>query len=355
MPANSPLITIAIPAYNRPEELGALLETAVAQDFDEFEVLVVEDCSPRRAEIEAVVRSVGAHHPGRRIRFEANSRNLGYDANLRRILELSDGAYTLFMGDDDLLRPGALRRVAEAVRAHPDAGVVLRAYEHVDYATGEQLQVFRYFPEDRYFPPGLPSILTFFRRSVAIAGYTVHTETARRAATDRYDGTLLYQLHLSTQVLAERAGLYLSDILTAMRKDDRQRHFFGSAAAERGLHRPNALEPSHSVNFMRGMCDLAREEEAALGLPIHDAVLDDLSNYSYPFLKLHAGDRRAFLSYVKELRRLGLGRRPLFWAYVGALVLVPVPWLDAAVAWAKRILPATPRLGRVYAGEDLAR
>ena len=44
------LLTVAIPAYNRPEDLGALLATILDQDPGDFDVLMVEDCSPRQAD-----------------------------------------------------------------------------------------------------------------------------------------------------------------------------------------------------------------------------------------------------------------------------------------------------------------
>src|SRR5512140_1350659 len=127
-----PLITVAIPAYNRPDELGALLETVLGQDGDGLDVLVVEDASPRGAEIRTVVEAAAQRRRDLRIRFVANQQNLGFDGNLRRILELSEGEFTFFMGDDDLLKPGALARVRQVIEREPNLGVVLRAYESVD-------------------------------------------------------------------------------------------------------------------------------------------------------------------------------------------------------------------------------
>ncbi len=350
-----PRITVAIPAYNRPEEIRILLESVLSQDYDSFETLVVEDCSPRQGEIRAAVAEVAGKFPHRTVRFESNQKNLGFDGNVRHVLDLAAGEFTLYMGDDDLLRPGALRRVGEVIESHSNLGVILRAYEQIDLSTGRQIEIFRYFSSDRLFPAGVDTIRTFFRRSVSIAGYTVHTESARAVATAQFDGTLLYQLHVSANVLAKRDGYYVSDVLTAMRKDERQRHFFGSAEAERGRFSPERLTPEHSVNFMRGMLEVARESERRLGLPVYREILADLSNYSYPFLKLHAKDKLAFARYVRDLARLGLARSPLFWGYSGALIVLPVSVLDAGIASLKRRLPATPRLGKVYAGEDAGR
>lgn len=347
------MLTVAVPAYNRPEDLSMLLKTILDQNFSDFDVLVVEDCSPRAAEIRQVVEDASVQRRDVVVRFVANPANLGFDGNLRRILELSAGEFTMFMGDDDLLRPGALARVGSVVAKVPNLGVVLRAYESVDYRTGQPIEVFRYFTEDRLFKPGAATMRTFFRRCVSIAGFTIHTDTARRFATDRFDGSLLYQLYLGTRTVQERDGYFIAEILTAMRKDDRQRHFFGSASAEKGLFQPGQLTPAHSVQFMRGMVEVARAIEAETKAEILAGVLEDLSNYSYAYLRLHASHRRAFVAYVRDLQRLGLARTPLFWAYAGALFTVPTPVLDQGIRVMKKLLRSTPKFGGLYAGENV--
>jgi glycosyltransferase involved in cell wall biosynthesis len=350
-----PILTVAVPAYNRPGDLSVLLETILSQDYALFDVLVVEDQSPKQAEIRAVAEKAMGQRPDLRIRYHSNERNLGFDGNVRKVLELSEGEFTLFMGDDDLMRPGALARVGAAIEANGNLGVILRAYEEVDYATGKQHEVFRYFPSDRRFPAGSPTMRTFFRRCVCIAGFTIHTESARNLATNRFDGTLLYQLYLGTRVVQQRDGYYIADVLTAMRKDERQRHFFGSAVAEKGLFSPGQLTPEQSVQFMRGMVEIARAVEDETKAGVLDGILGDLSNYSYAYLKLHARNPRVFLRYVRDLQRLGLARTPLFWGYAAGLLTLPSPVLDKVIRTLKSILRSTPRFGGLYAGEDVKR
>lgn len=353
--AMSPVLTVAVPAYNRPDDLRPLLKTILDQDFSDFDVLVVEDCSPRQKEIRQVVDEAAQRRRDVRVRFFANELNLGFDGNLRRILELSEGEFTLFMGDDDLLRPGALSRVGSIIAKTTNLGVLIRSYESVDYNTGQRIEMFRYFPEDRFFRSGPPTMRTFFRRCVSIAGFTIHTASARRFATDRFDGSLLYQLYLGTRTVQERNGYFTAEILTSMRKDSRQRHFFGSAAAEEGLFAPGQLTPEHSVHFMRGMVEMARAIEAETHAGVLDGILDDLSNYSYAYLRLHARDRRVFLGYVRDLQKLGLAKTPLFWGYAAALMALPAPLLDRGIRMAKDVLRSTPRLGNLYAGDNVGR
>lgn len=48
---STPKYSVIIPVYNRPEELGELLESLVKQTYSDFEVLVVEDGSTKRSEV----------------------------------------------------------------------------------------------------------------------------------------------------------------------------------------------------------------------------------------------------------------------------------------------------------------
>ncbi|HEY5492330.1 MAG TPA: glycosyltransferase, partial [Gemmatimonadaceae bacterium] len=62
---NRPLITLAIPAYNRAQWLPSLLDSALAQDFDDWSCVIVEDGSPERPLIRAIAERYAAAHPGR--------------------------------------------------------------------------------------------------------------------------------------------------------------------------------------------------------------------------------------------------------------------------------------------------
>jgi len=109
------------------------------------------------------------------------------------------------------------------------------------------------------------------------------------------------------------------------------------------------------VQFMRGMVRVAQEIEADTQAGVLDAILKDLSNYSYAYLRLHAQNRRAFVGYVRDLHALGLGRSPLFWGYSAALLAVPATVLDRGIRLLKRVLPATPRFGGLYSGDSVQR
>ena len=89
------LLSIIIPTYNRPQLLSEAVNSALAQTIDDFEVIVVDDCSSRPINL--------PEHPRlRTIRLEQNqggaaARNIGVEA--------ARGKWITFLDDDDLLLP----------------------------------------------------------------------------------------------------------------------------------------------------------------------------------------------------------------------------------------------------------
>lgn len=345
---NNPKISVCIPAYNRVAVLPVLLDSILSQDYGDFDVVIAEDGSPEREAIRAVTSDYAARHPGR-LSYQENPVNLGYDGNLRRLFELARGEYVLFMGNDDLMCQGALGKVAAAIGRYPDIGVLLRSYAAFDGTPENVVQTFRYFDRELFFPAGADSIATIYRRSVVIPGMVIHRESALRHASDRFDGTLLYQLYLVAEILAEKNAVYIPEVTVLYRNGGTPD--FGNSSAEQGKFEPKSQTPASSLHFIKGMLAIARYVGGARGLPIYEPILRDLANYSYPLLAIQAGQPiSVFMRYGWGLAHMGLWRSPLFWGYWLAILLLGVRRMDNLIGVVKRRLGRTPRLGRVYRG-----
>ena len=123
---------MCVPAYNRPGPLRELLESVATQAEADYEILIREDASPERLAIRSTVDTFRQAHPRVTTRYLENDTNLGYDGNLRALVDSACGEYCLFMGNDDLLAPDALAILAKAIRAYPETQVVLRTYATFD-------------------------------------------------------------------------------------------------------------------------------------------------------------------------------------------------------------------------------
>ena len=345
------LISVAIPAFNRVAVLPELLDSILRQEFDDFDIVIAEDCSPERPAIRAKAREYQKHY-GDKIKYHENQHTLGYDGNLKRLSELATGEYVLFMGNDDLLAPGALIAVAQAVRLRSDVGVILRSYASFKEDPKLPVQVFRYFDDDRVFPPGDDTVVTFFRRSVFISGMVVKRSSAIANSTTRFDGTLLYQQHLVGQILKHQSGVYLNQILTYHRLGGVPD--FGVSPSEQGLFVPKQQTPESSVQFMHGMLKIAFSLDEANGGMVGRRILHDIGNYAYPVLSIQAErSLPTFLLYLWQVMQLGFWRVPLFYVYAIGLLVLGRRNCDFLIAKVKKRKGRAPLLGKLYAGETL--
>ena len=343
-----PKISVCIPAYNRAEVLPELLDTIFSQDFYDFEIVICEDMSPQRTQISEIVSRFSVIRPGL-IRYFENSENLGYDGNLRNLIEKSQGEYCLFMGNDDLMSEGALVKVATALNHHPNIGVLLRSYAAFDGTPDNVVQTYRYFDRELFFPAGAETISTMYRRSVVIPGMVIHRGAALSYATNQFDGTLLYQLYLVANILVDMNAVYLPDVIALYRNGGVPD--FGNSVAEQGKFQPKEQTPESSVHFMQGMLDIAKHVEQARHVSIYKPIIRDIANYSYPILAIQAKKPLGvFLRYGWSLANLGLARYPLFYIWFISILVVGTKRVDQLIVLIKKRLGYTPSLGNVYRG-----
>lgn len=123
-----PLLTIAIPTWNRSEYLErtlAQLRREMASVSSEWlEVLVSDNGSTDQTP--AVVDA--AQIAGLDIRSIRNSENIGSDANIAQCYNLAQGDYVVILGDDDLLVDGCLAWLLRVLETRKHGVVCLRAY-----------------------------------------------------------------------------------------------------------------------------------------------------------------------------------------------------------------------------------
>ena len=108
-------VTVAIATYNMANYLTAAIDSALAQDQDDIEIVVVDDGSTDDT------REVVSRY-GRKVRY-AYQENAGVANTYNRALELAKGDYVHFLDADDVLTPSVLRRLAALLDESPSAGL----------------------------------------------------------------------------------------------------------------------------------------------------------------------------------------------------------------------------------------
>jgi glycosyltransferase involved in cell wall biosynthesis len=111
-----PEVSVIIPTYNRAKWVKEAVESVIAQDFPDYEVLVVDDGSTdkTRETLSAFgkgIQIIEMEHSG----LPAQARNKGIQA--------ARGTYLAFLDSDDRWLPGKLSRQMKLIQHHPEAGL----------------------------------------------------------------------------------------------------------------------------------------------------------------------------------------------------------------------------------------
>jgi len=107
--AAKPLLTIAIPTYNRAGCLKELLAVLNDQLKDEPRVELIISDNASLDETSLVAQDFMAR--GLRVRYIRNPQNIGADANFLQCFEQARGKYVWIFSDDDLIVPGGLAKL----------------------------------------------------------------------------------------------------------------------------------------------------------------------------------------------------------------------------------------------------
>lgn len=121
------LVSIVTPAYRAARFIGETIRSVQAQTYRDFEMLVVDDCSPD--ETAAIVESFTATDP--RIRLLRQPANGGPAAARNRALSEARGRWIAFLDSDDAWLPAKLERQLAFHRAR-DAKISFTEFRRVD-------------------------------------------------------------------------------------------------------------------------------------------------------------------------------------------------------------------------------
>lgn len=111
----SPLVSFLLPAY-KIQHLGESIESILSQSFTNFELVIVNDCSPD--DIDGIVEK----YQDERIRYYKNEKNIGGESLVNQwnyCLSLAQGEWTVMASDDDLYHPDYLQEMINLSKEYP--------------------------------------------------------------------------------------------------------------------------------------------------------------------------------------------------------------------------------------------
>ncbi|MDQ3978698.1 MAG: glycosyltransferase family 2 protein [Actinomycetota bacterium] len=120
-----PRASVLMPTFDQARFLPRALESVLAQDCDDWELVIVDDGSPddTSATVKPYLRDAC-------FTYERFPQNRGVGAALNRALELARGELIAYLPSDDVFYPEHLRTLADHLDAAPEATLAFSGVRH---------------------------------------------------------------------------------------------------------------------------------------------------------------------------------------------------------------------------------
>ncbi len=123
-----PKISVVLPVYNGEDRVSKSIESIIAQDYDNWELIVVNDCSTDGT-LDVVKKYAEADS---RIRVISNDVNSKLPRTLNNGFKCVTGEYLTWTSDDNAYKENAFSTMVEYLNNHPDVDMVYTDFNVVD-------------------------------------------------------------------------------------------------------------------------------------------------------------------------------------------------------------------------------
>lgn len=130
------LVSIITPMYKGAAFVGETIESVLAQDYTNWEMIIVDDCSPDDG---AGIREVEKYSKkDNRIRLIKSKVNKGASGARNIALKEANGQFITFLDSDDIWHPTFLREQLDFMKRN-NAPIVFCSYKRIDEMTKEEI------------------------------------------------------------------------------------------------------------------------------------------------------------------------------------------------------------------------
>lgn len=130
------MVSIITPMYNGENFIAECIESVQAQDYKDWEMIIVDDCSPDNGRGADIAQQFADKDP--RIHVIRSTINHGSSGTRNIALQSAKGRYIAFLDSDDIWHPDFLSKQLKFMRDN-DASIVFSSYRRIDENTKEEL------------------------------------------------------------------------------------------------------------------------------------------------------------------------------------------------------------------------
>lgn len=134
---SQPLVSIGMPVYNGEKYIRQALDSLLAQDFKDFELIISDNASTDcTAEIcqEYLVRD-------QRIKYHRNNINLGLWENFNKVLTLARGLYFMWAACDDIWELSYISKLIKIIESNKSIVLASTDFDNID-ENGKRIRIY---------------------------------------------------------------------------------------------------------------------------------------------------------------------------------------------------------------------
>ncbi len=165
--SESPQVQIYILTRNRPEYVIYCVESALAQTYPNFEVVVSDNSTNNETE-----KALESYSTANKFRYKRRGQSYNVFDHFNLCVSESSAEYVMFFHDDDTLAPEALHVMVPKLLQNPDVVAVSSNATFIN-TVGKRMKVFnKSLVADRIFPGPQELLSGFFQIPMAITPFS---------------------------------------------------------------------------------------------------------------------------------------------------------------------------------------
>lgn len=244
-------LSICITSYKRLNELKRCLLSIKTQYNNDVEIVISEDCSPLKNEIKEMVDSLRVQIPVRII-FNSNEKNIGYDCNLKKLIDLANGKYILFLSDDDSVCEGALDRLVPFL--DNDNNNYKFIYTPFENLNGE---VARKSIDSYKMKSGAESAAKNIYNFILFSGLIFLRESIKDIKAERFVNLNYFQVYLGLVSVYKYGGFYF-DCILVKEHGDGENAFGTTTLGENNKGLVDRKKSYSNIDFNKGLISVIK-------------------------------------------------------------------------------------------------
>lgn len=320
--SKEPFLSICITSYNRVNELKRCLESIDSEHTELVEVVVSEDCSPRKHEIHEVVEQFKAKS-AYSVLYNSNEKNLGYDCNLGKLIQLAKGKYIIFISDDDCFIEHGLDKTIEFIQNH-DCNVAFGSiYQNREKKVG------RKYAKNMKISKGIDSVKRYIYDSILFSGLIFKRELVTECYYEKFRNLNYFQIYLFMSVLYKYDGYYM-DIPTICTMSDGENAFGISESSEKNNFLADRESLYSMLEFHKGLIKIIQIFDEDNMTDVLRAFEKEYSLRTYHGLSTaHKAGKKEFKIYWNRLNALDIHLSLVAKIYYLSLCILGSTFCDA--------------------------